>query len=96
MELEEIVTFMILMVVFSAMIVSINLNNTNLINKNPSHSIKLHMEDILIHSIKKLKTNLFIISVMEVEETFMSHLLKEEIVILINGEIKQDLSSEIV
>jgi len=59
MELEEIVTFMILMVVFSAMIVSISLNNTNLINKNPSHSTKLHMENILIHSIKKLKTNLF-------------------------------------
>jgi hypothetical protein len=53
------------------------------------------MEDIHQLIIVKILINLYIISAMDLDETFMLHPLKVAIVILSHGEISQDLSSEI-
>ncbi len=54
------------------------------------------MESIPSLSIKKQKISLSITLAMALEEIFMSPPMREETVILIDGETKQDSSSETV
>jgi hypothetical protein len=96
MELEETLTFINIMVVYSVMIVSIILNNINHSNKNLSRSLKLHMVNTLLNTIKKPKINLSIMLAMVVGEIFMLLQTKVVTVILIDGETKLDSSLETV
>ena len=96
MEQVVILTFKTLMVVSCHMIAFITSNNPTYPNKNHSHSPKPLTEDIPTLSITKLKISLFTMSVMVVEGIFMLLLMRVAVVILLDGGMRLDLSSETV
>lgn len=54
------------------------------------------MEDILTHIIEKIKINLFIILVMELEEIITLLQIKEVALMYLDGEIRLSLNLEIL